>query len=207
MQSQQAQMFIVSAPSGAGKTSLVRRAIAEINELMVAVSHTTRSQRPGESEGSDYFYVRREEFEAMIDADQFLEYAEVFGNYYGTSMTSVNNALTQGNDVILEIDWQGAAQVRQKLSDVISVFILPPSRNTLIERLRGRAQDADDVIKRRTSEAVLEMRQYHRADYLIINDDFDQALAELKAVILSHRVQKSRQALRHAGLITSLTHD
>ena len=207
MQSQQAQMFIVSAPSGAGKTSLVRRAIAEINELMVAVSHTTRSQRPGESEGSDYFYVKREEFEAMIDADQFLEYAEVFGNYYGTSMTSVNNALTQGNDVILEIDWQGAAQVRQKLSDVISVFILPPSRNTLIERLRGRAQDADDVIKRRTSEAVLEMRQYHRADYLIINDDFDQALAELKAVILSHRVQKSRQALRHAGLITSLTHD
>ena len=207
MQSQQAQMFIVSAPSGAGKTSLVRRAIAEINELMVAVSHTTRSQRPGESEGADYFYVKRKEFEAMIDADQFLEYAEVFGNYYGTSMTSVNNALTQGNDVILEIDWQGAAQVRQKLSDVISVFILPPSRNTLIERLRGRAQDADDVIKRRTSEAVLEMRQYHRADYLIINDDFDQALAELKAVILSHRVQKSRQALRHAGLITSLTHD
>ena len=207
MQSQQAQMFIVSAPSGAGKTSLVRRAIAEINELMVAVSHTTRSQRPGESEGCDYFYVSREEFESMIDSDQFLEYAEVFGNYYGTSMTSVNNALTQGNDVILEIDWQGAAQVRQKLSDVISVFILPPSRNTLIERLRGRGQDADDVITRRTGEAVLEMRQYHRADYLIINDDFDQALAELKAVILSHRVQKSRQALRHAGLITSLTHD
>ena len=207
MQSQQAQMFIVSAPSGAGKTSLVRRAISEINELMVAVSHTTRSQRPGESEGCDYFYVSREEFEAMIDSDQFLEYAEVFGNYYGTSMASVNKALTQGNDVILEIDWQGAAQVRQKLSDVVSVFILPPSRNTLIERLRGRAQDAEDVIARRTGEAVLEMRQYHRADYLIINDDFDQALAELKAVILSHRVQKSRQALRHAGLITSLTHD
>ena len=143
----------------------------------------------------------------MIDSDQFLEYAEVFGNYYGTSMKAVTTALAQGNDVILEIDWQGAAQVRQKLSDVVSIFILPPSRNTLIERLRGRGQDTDDVIVRRTAEAVLEMRQYHRADYLIINDDFDEALAEFKAVILSHRVQKSRQALRHAGLITSLTHD
>lgn len=207
MQSQQAQMFIVSAPSGAGKTSLVRSAINELNELQVAVSHTTRGQRPGESEGSDYCYVSREQFESMIDSDQFLEYAEVFGNYYGTSMKAVTTALAQGNDVILEIDWQGAAQVRQKLSDVVSIFILPPSRNTLIERLRGRGQDTDDVIVRRTAEAVLEMRQYHRADYLIINDDFDEALAEFKAVILSHRVQKSRQALRHAGLITSLTHD
>jgi len=207
MQSNQARMFIVSAPSGAGKTSLVRRAIAELSELTVAVSHTTRAQRPGENEGEHYYYVSRDEFEAMIDSDQFLEYAEVFGNYYGTSMQAVNTALASGTDVILEIDWQGAAQVRQKLSDVISIFILPPSRNTLIERLRGRGQDADEVIERRTAEAVLEMRQYHRADYLIINDNFDQALAELKAVVLSHRVLKSNQALRHAGLITSLTHD
>ncbi|MFK7861844.1 MAG: guanylate kinase [Granulosicoccus sp.] len=207
MQSNQAQMFIVSAPSGAGKTSLVRRAIAELTELTVAVSHTTRAQRPGEKEGEHYCYVSREEFESMIDSDQFLEYAEVFGNYYGTSMQGVNTALSNGTDVILEIDWQGAAQVRQKLSDVISIFILPPSRNTLIERLRGRGQDSDEVIEQRTAEAVLEMRQYHRADYLIINDDFDQALAELKAVVLSHRVLKSNQALRHAGLITSLTHD
>ncbi|MFK7995182.1 MAG: guanylate kinase [Granulosicoccus sp.] len=207
MQSNQAQMFIVSAPSGAGKTSLVRRAIAELSELTVAVSHTTRAQRPSENEAEHYYYVSRDEFEQMIDSDQFLEYAEVFGNYYGTSMQSVNTALASGTDVILEIDWQGAAQVRQKLSDVISIFILPPSRNTLIERLRGRGQDSDEVIEKRTAEAVLEMRQYHRADYLIINDDFDQALAELKAVVLSHRVVKSNQALRHAGLITSLTHD
>jgi len=200
-------MFIVSAPSGAGKTSLVRRAIAELNELTVAVSHTTRDSRPGEKEAEDYFFVQRSQFEQMIDSDQFLEYAEVFGNYYGTSMQSVNTALLAGTDVILEIDWQGAAQVRQKLSDVTSVFILPPSRNTLIERLRGRGQDSEEVIDKRTAEAVLEMREYHRADYLIINDDFDAALAELKAVVLSHRVQKSRQALRHAGLITSLTHD
>ena len=207
MHSSQAQMFIVSAPSGAGKTSLVRRAIAELNELTVAVSHTTRDSRPGEKEAEDYFFVQRSQFEQMIDSDQFLEYAEVFGNYYGTSMQSVNTALLAGTDVILEIDWQGAAQVRQKLSDVTSVFILPPSRNTLIERLRGRGQDSEEVIDKRTAEAVLEMREYHRADYLIINDDFDAALAELKAVVLSHRVQKSRQALRHAGLITSLTHD
>ena len=207
MQSNQAQMFIVSAPSGAGKTSLVRRSIAELHQLTVAVSHTTRAMRPGETEGSDYFYVERAQFEQMIDSDQFLEYAQVFGNYYGTSMNSVNDALSAGNDVILEIDWQGAKQVRKKLSDVVSVFILPPSRSTLIERLRGRGQDSDDVIARRTAEAVLEMQQYHRADYLIINDDFDQALAELKAIVLSHRVLKSRQALCHAGLITSLTHD
>ena len=207
MQSNQASMYIVSAPSGAGKTSLVRRAIADLSDLTVAVSHTTRSMRPGEAEAQDYYYVSREQFEQMIDSDHFLEYAEVFGNYYGTSMESVNAALSSGTDVILEIDWQGAAQVRQKLADVVSIFILPPSRNTLIDRLRGRGQDSDEVIERRTAEAVLEMRQYHRAEYLIINDDFDQALAELKAVILSHRVQKSAQALRHAGLITSLTHD
>lgn len=207
MQTNQAQMFIVSAPSGAGKTSLVRRAIVELTELTVAVSHTTRPIRPGETDGEDYHYVSRAQFEQLIDSDQFLEYAEVFGHYYGTSMDSVNDSLSSGTDVILEIDWQGAAQVRQKLDDVLSIFILPPSRNTLIERLRGRGQDSDEVIDTRTAEAVKEMRQYHRADYLIINDDFDQALAELKAVVLSHRVQKSRQALRHAGLITSLTHD
>lgn len=207
MQTNLAQMFIVSAPSGAGKTSLVRRAIAELDDLSVAVSHTTRPRRPGEQDGQDYHFVSREQFETMVDSDQFLEYAQVFENHYGTSMRSVNESLSAGQDVILEIDWQGAAQVRQKLADVISIFILPPSRATLIDRLRGRGQDSEAVIERRTQEAVLEMRQYHRADYLIINDDFDDALAELKAVVISHRVQKSRQALRHAGLITSLTHD
>lgn len=207
MHTSQAQTFIVSAPSGAGKTSLVRRAIDELTGLTVAVSHTTRAQRPAETDGHDYHFVSREVFEEMIDSDQFLEYAEVFGNYYGTSMGAVNSVLGEGQDVILEIDWQGAAQVRQKFSDVISIFILPPSRATLIERLRGRGQDSDEVIQRRTAEAVLEMQQYHRADYLIINDDFDDALAELKSVVLSHRVMKARQVHRHAGLITSLTHD
>jgi guanylate kinase len=207
MHNSHAQMFIVSAPSGAGKTSLVRRITSELQDLTVAVSHTTRPQRPGEQDGVDYHFVPRETFESMVDEDQFLEYAQVFGNYYGTSMGAVTNSLDNGQDVILEIDWQGAAQVRQKLEDVVSIFILPPSRATLIERLQGRGQDSDEVIAARTSEAVLEMQQYHRADYLIINDDFDDALSELKAVVLSHRVQKSRQSLRHAGLITSLTRD
>jgi guanylate kinase len=207
MQTNQAEMFIVSAPSGAGKTSLVRRAIEELKDLTVAISHTTREQRTTEQDGRHYHFVSREAFRAMIDSDQFLEYAEVFGNYYGTSMSAVNEALAAGQDVILEIDWQGAAQVRQKFSEVVSVFILPPSRATLLERLRGRGQDTEHVIARRTAEAVLEMQQYHHADYLIINDNFDEALMELKSVIISHRVLKSRQAHRHAGLITSLTHE
>lgn len=205
MQTSTAQMFIVSAPSGAGKTSLVRRVISELENVGVSISHTTRGMRPGETEAKDYFFTSREEFEAMIEADRFLEYADVFGNYYGTSLDAVQQNLNEGTDVILEIDWQGAAQVRQKLDEVVSIFILPPSRATLIERLKGRGQDSDEVIERRTAEAVAEMQQYHRADYLIINDDFDQALLELKAVILSYRVTKSRQAMARAGLITSLT--
>jgi len=206
MQSSQATMFIVSAPSGAGKTSLVRRAIAELEDLAVSVSHTTRPRRPGDVDGRDYHFVSRDEFETMIDADRFLEYAEVFDHYYGTSVQAVETCLKAGQDVILEIDWQGAEQVRQKLDDVVSIFVLPPSRATLIERLRGRGQDSEEVIATRTAKAVVEMQQYHRADYLLVNDDFEQALAELKAVILARRVTKARQALRHAGLITSLTH-
>ncbi len=206
MQSSSAQLFIVSAPSGAGKTSLVRRAIAELRQLTVSVSHTTRPKRPGESEGVDYHFVSRDRFETMIDADQFLEYAEVFGNFYGTSVNAAQGCLADGTDVILEIDWQGAAQIRQKLDEVVSVFVLPPSRATLIERLRARGQDSDTVIEQRTAEAVAEMKQYHRADYLIINDNFEQALTELKSVIIAHRVRKARQARERAGLITSLTH-
>ena len=206
MQPVRARMFIVSAPSGAGKTSLVRRAVADLDDLAVSVSHTTRPMRPGETDGVDYHFVDRERFASMIDEDRFLEYADVFGNYYGTSVDAVQACLARGQDVILEIDWQGAKQVRKKLVDVVSIFVLPPSRAALLERLRGRGSDSEDAIARRTEEAVLEMKQYHRADYLIVNDDFDKALAEFEAVILAHRVTKSAQTLRHAGLITSLTH-
>ena len=206
MQPVRARMFIVSAPSGAGKTSLVRRAVAELDDLAVSVSHTTRPMRPGETDGVDYRFVDRDAFAAMVDDDRFLEYAEVFGNFYGTSVDAVQACLARGEDVILEIDWQGAKQVRKKLEDVVSIFVLPPSRAVLLERLRARGSDPEAVIERRTAEAVVEMQQYHRADYLIVNDDFDKALAELKSVIVAHRVAKSVQALRHAGLITSLTH-
>ena len=206
MQPVRARMFIVSAPSGAGKTSLVRRAVAELDDLAVSVSHTTRPMRPGETDGVDYHFVDRDAFAAMVDDDRFLEYAEVFGNFYGTSVDAVQECLARGQDVVLEIDWQGAKQVRKKLEDVVSIFVLPPSRAVLLERLRGRGSDSEAVIERRTAEAVIEMQQYHRADYLIVNDDFDKALAELKAVVVAHRVAKSVQALRHAGLITSLTH-
>ncbi|PID61112.1 MAG: guanylate kinase [Gammaproteobacteria bacterium] len=207
MQNSHSRTFIVSAPSGAGKTSLVKRTIAELDDLGVAVSHTTRPMRPGEVDGRDYHFVDRETFEAMIDDDRFLEYADVFGNYYGTSVAAVQELLDAGRDVILEIDWQGASQVRQKLSELVSIFVLPPSRAALIDRLRSRGQDADEVIERRTAEAVREMQQYHHADYLIVNDAFDEALAEMKAIILSHRVLRERQLQRHADLIASLTRD
>jgi guanylate kinase len=200
-------LYIISAPSGAGKTSLVKALIERDSNIVVSVSHTTRNMRPGEQDGVNYHFVGKDQFKQMIAQADFLEHAEVFDNYYGTARSSVNKQLAEGHDVILEIDWQGAAQVRQKFSEVVSIFILPPSRATLIERLRGRGQDSDKVIEQRTAEAVREMQQYHHADYLIINDDFDEALMELKSVITSHRVLKSRQAHRHAGLITSLTHE
>lgn len=206
MKSSDAQLFIVSAPSGAGKTSLVRRLLAELPGVDVSVSHTTRGMRDGDVEGKDYFFVDRDTFESMIDSDRFLEYAEVFGNYYGTSVDAVESMLSDGCDVILEIDWQGAEQVRQKL-DVVWIFILPPSRQALLERLRSRGQDSEAVIARRSAEAVAEMKHYHQADYIIVNDDFEQALSELKSVITAHRVTRARQTLKHAGLITSLTHD
>jgi len=160
--------------------------------------------RPGEVNGEHYHFVERGGFEAMIEAGQFLEFANVFGNYYGTSINSVKAMLAKGTDVILEIDWQGAEQVRKSLPDAISIFILPPSREALIHRLTNRGQDSEEVIQRRTAEAVDEMQQYHHADYLIINDNFDQALEELKSVILAQRVTQARQGEEHEQLIQSL---
>lgn len=198
------QLFVVSAPSGAGKTSLVRRTVKELSQLSVSVSHTTRGIRPGEVDGEDYHFVDREAFEQMIEAGQFLEYADVFGNYYGTSIDVVKAMLAIGIDVILEIDWQGAEQVRKSLPEAVSVFILPPSRESLIERLTSRGQDSEEVIQRRTLEAVDEMRQHQHADFLIINDNFDEALSELKSVIVAQRVVQARQTKQHAELIQSL---
>ena len=198
------QLFTVSAPSGAGKTSLVRQLIQRVRDLQVSVSHTTRPMRPGDAEGVDYFFVERPEFERMIEAGEFLEYASVFGNYYGTSRASVEQNLAEGRDILLEIDWQGAAQVKQKLPDTCSIFILPPSRETLIQRLQGRGQDSEEVIARRTAEAVAEMRHYDAADYLLINDQFDVAVHEFVSLIESRRLTVARQQVKHRDLIDSL---
>lgn len=198
------QLFIVSAPSGAGKTSLVKALLARHPEITVSVSHTTRAPRPGEEDGRHYHFIDAARFAAMVDGGEFLEHAEVFGNRYGTSRQSVEHSLASGSDVLLEIDWQGAAQVRELLPAARSVFILPPSRDVLLARLRGRGQDDEATIARRTAEAVAEMRHYAQADYLLINDDFETALAELASIVLAARLATARQREAHAGLIDSL---
>jgi len=204
MISADATMFIVSAPSGAGKTSLVTRLLKDMDHLACSVSHTTRPLRPKDIDGTDFHFVDRPTFESMIEAGEFLEHADVFGNYYGTSLGSVKACTDAGDDVILEIDWQGGAQVKASHPDVVWVFILPPSKEALLERLRGRASDSEEVIARRTEEAVIEMRECERADYLVINDNFDEALDELKAIITCQRLTQQRAAKSHRSLLRSL---
>jgi guanylate kinase len=197
-------LFVVSAPSGAGKTSLVKRLRAEMSGLAVSVSHTTRAQRPGEVDGQDYFFVAREVFEEMIGQAAFLEHARVFDNYYGTAQSSVETALARGEDVILEIDWQGARQVRRLFPECSSIFILPPSRPALEERLRSRGQDSDAVIARRMSDAIDEMSHYAEYDYLLVNDVFEDALVELKSLVIAQRLCQIRQAEVLAALLQGL---
>lgn len=198
------QLYTISAPSGAGKTSLVSALLRSETDLGLSVSHTTRPQRPGEDNGTHYHFTEKSHFEGMIARDEFLEYAGVFGNYYGTSHTAIESALNTGQDLILEIDWQGAQQVRAKHKQVRSIFILPPSRAALLERLQGRGSDSNDVIARRTAEAITEMSHHNEADYLIINDDFDTAFADLQAIIRAERMQHARQSNRHAEKIEQL---
>jgi len=167
-------LYIVSAPSGAGKTSLVRALLNEVQGARISVSYTTRPPRPGERDGIDYHFIDPAEFEAMVGDGQFLEYARVFDHCYGTARTSVEAILAGGEDVIVEIDWQGAAQVRRLIPDTVSVFILPPSRAVLEARIRGRKQDSEQVIERRMQDAVSEMSHYADYDFLMLNDDFER---------------------------------
>ncbi len=204
MQQSQGTLFTVSAPSGAGKTSLVARLLDELDNVQVSVSHTTRAMRPGERDGVNYHFVSHDTFAAMLQDSAFLEHAQVFDNYYGTSQQWVEATLASGRDVILEIDWQGAQQVRKLMPDTVSIFILPPSQQALRERLTGRGQDDETVINRRMSAAVAEMSHYVEGDYVVINDDFEIALNELKAVLLSHRLQLSKQQQRHQDLLAAL---
>ena len=199
-----AQLFILSAPSGAGKTSMVREACSRITDLVVSVSHTTRPMRPKDRDGVDYHFVEETAFHEMIAAAAFLEHAKVFDNYYGTSHESVKATLASGKDVFLEIDWQGADQVRRLIPEACSIFIVPPSRETLEHRLRGRASDSDEVIERRIADAVSDMKHFSNYDYLIINDDFEQPVAELCAVVLSKRVEVNRQAEERSQTISEL---
>ena len=186
-------LYIISAPSGAGKTSLVRELVSNLDDVVVSVSHTTRTMRDGEQDGVDYHFLDKETFLSMVEHSAFLEHARVFDNYYGTSQKHVEQQLLSGKDVILEIDWQGARQVRRLMQESQSVFILPPSREALRERLQNRGQDGEDVIARRMQDAVNEMSHYAEFDYLIVNDDFDQALNELKCVIKVNSLRQIRQ--------------
>jgi guanylate kinase len=197
-------LYIISAPSGAGKTSLVQALVDSTNDILVSVSFTTRPMRPGEVDGVNYNFTEVAEFERMIEEDIFLEHARVFDNYYGTSREWVEQKLREGIDVILEIDWQGAQQVRPRMPGSIGIFILPPSRKILEQRLRGRGQDSDEVIRHRLGEAVVEMSHYQEYDYLIVNDDFDTALADLKAVVRARRQRTEVQRGRQDELINGL---
>lgn len=197
-------LYIVSAPSGAGKTSLVKALIDSSKNLKVSVSHTTRTKRPGEEDGVNYHFVDHPEFEKMLSEQAFLEHAEVFGNYYGTSTRWVEEALEQGDDVILEIDWQGGEQVKRLMPDAISIFILPPSKQTLRDRLTNRGQDDEAIITRRMQEAVSEMSHYESSDYLVINDIFEDALADLQSIVSSTRLLREAQCLRYESLLNSL---
>ena len=175
-------LYVIAAPSGAGKTSLMRALLERRPAVAFSVSCTTRAPRPHEQEGRDYHFIDRAEFERLIKADEFIEHADVFGNLYGTRKSTVDSALAEGRDLILEIDWQGARQVRKRLPEAIQIFILPPSRAELEARLRKRATDSPEAIARRLAESVSEMSHWREFDYVIVNRDFDQALAELEAI-------------------------
>ena len=198
-------LYIISAPSGAGKSSLLRALLETMGgSLALSVSHTTRSPRPGEVDGKDYHFIDVAPFREMVASNAFLEHAQVFDNFYGTSRQGVHEQLQAGLDVMLEIDWQGARLIRERMPAVVSLFILPPSREALQQRLRDRGQDDEAVIARRMRDAVSEMSHYDEYDYLVINDVFQVALDELTAVLFSHRLRLPAQQQRHTGLLAAL---
>lgn len=197
-------LYIISAPSGAGKTSLIKALLERLSGVSVSISHTTRQPRPGEQNAVDYHFVSLEKFTAMVEAGDFLEHARVFDNYYGTSKSSVQAQLEQGDDVILEIDWQGARQVRESFPDAVGMFILPPGLAALRERLTARGQDDETVIVRRMRDAVSEMSHYAEYQYLIINDDFNVALDDLAAIFRVGRLGLVQQQHRYVRLLDEL---
>jgi guanylate kinase len=200
-------LFIVAAPSGAGKSTLVNALLEREPDISLSISHTTRPPRPGEQYGRHYYFVERTEFEREVGEGIFLEHAEVHGNFYGTSRNTVQDLLQQGRDVLLEIDWQGAAQIRKAKPDCVSIFILPPSRAELERRLRGRGSDSAEVIERRLRNSRGEIAHAHEFDYIIVNDRFEDALDGLQAIVRAVRLRSALQCQRHETLIRELLAD
>ncbi|MEJ5211246.1 MAG: guanylate kinase [Burkholderiales bacterium] len=197
-------VFVVSAPSGAGKTSLVRALLEADPQVRLSVSYTTRPPRPGEVDGVHYHFVSVEQFMEMLNRGDFLESAQVYGNYYGTSQRWIEEQLAAGTDILLEIDWQGAAQIRRLMPRAVSIFILPPSLEALRARLQGRGQDTEEVIERRLAAAREDMSHVGEFDYVIINDDFSTASQDLQAVVRAQRLRVEGQLARHASLLKEL---
>ncbi|EFP96944.1 guanylate kinase [Vibrio caribbeanicus] len=199
-------LYIVSAPSGAGKSSLISAMLetSPTYAMKVSVSHTTRTIRPGEQDGVHYHFVEKQHFETLIARGEFLEYAEVFGNYYGTSRVWIEENLNKGIDVFLDIDWQGGRQIRQLMPSAKSVFILPPSKDELERRLNARGQDSEEVIAKRMAEAKSEISHYTEYDYVIVNDDFDNALIDFKAILRAERLKQDKQTDKHKSMLSAL---
>ncbi len=197
-------LFIVSAPSGAGKTSLVAALLASTADIALSISYTTRPPRPGEANGKDYHFVSRETFMDMAGRGDFLESAEIYGNLYGTSQSWIKAEIASGRDILLEIDWQGAAQVRRFFPDCISIFVLPPSIQTLEDRLKGRGKDSEDVIARRMQAARDEISHVSEFDYVIINNKLDEAVLQLRSVVIAARMRRDHQLTLHQELIDQL---
>ena len=197
-------LFILSAPSGAGKSSLISALLEKHNDMKVSVSHTTRSPRPGEENGVHYHFVSVDEFKALIEKNDFFEWAQVFDNYYGTSKQAIESQLAAGIDVFLDIDWQGAQQIRKLVDDVETIFILPPSKEELESRLNNRGQDSAEVIAGRMAKAQSETSHYNEYDYVVVNDDFDTALTEIETIVMAKRLSLKSQTVRHQALLENL---
>ncbi|TMO06407.1 MULTISPECIES: guanylate kinase [Pseudoalteromonas] len=197
-------LFILSAPSGAGKSSLINALLKKHADMKVSVSHTTRSPRPGEEDGVHYHFVATDEFKALIEKNDFFEWAQVFDNYYGTSKQAIESQLDAGIDVFLDIDWQGAQQVRKIMPSVQTIFILPPSKKELEQRLNNRGQDSADVIASRMAKAQSETSHYNEYDFVIVNDDFESALADIEIIVMAQRLTLKAQENRHQVLLNSL---
>jgi len=197
-------LFIVSAPSGAGKTSLLRELLQRDPRLSLSISHTTRAMRPGEEDGVHYHFVDQQTFKTLVAQDVFVEHAQVFDNFYGTSEAAVRDQLAAGQDVVVEIDWQGARQVRERFPGAVSIFIVPPSIEALRERLSGRGQDSDEIIDRRMRDAQAELSHYGEYDYLVVNDQFDTALRQLAEVVSAERLRLTRQQVRFGAELEAM---